>query len=288
MRCVHRADRLAVVTGMNGLALVLVGALLVARAAEAQQRGEAAATVRSGTAQYRAVVRDWSGRPVPNARARMLGHRYALTDEGGSVVLDSLPTGSQTLEVLALGYFPDRRLVEVRSDRAPADTIILTLLQSALDTVRVTSGRGVSGFDARRRGKVGQFITAADIERENPKNTTSLLRTRDGLRYTMDGVGNPFIAMIAGPGRTCQPKIFLDGFPLPPPPPSIRGVASLNRALYPEDIGGVEIYNSPAIVPAQFVDPEQLTRSGIRICGAIVFWTREKLGMQRVPRTGPP
>ena len=280
MRFAHRAGRLGVVTGMNGLAFVLVGALLVARAVEAQQRGEAPTTVRSGTARYRAVVRDWSGRPVPNARARMLGHRYALTDEDGSVVLDSLPAGSQTLEVLAVGYFPDRRLVEVRSDRSPADTITLTALQSALDTVRVTAGRGVSGFDMRRRGTVGQFITAADIERENPKNTTSLLRTRDGLRYTFDRVGNPFIAMTAGPGRACRPAIYVDGFPPPPAPPAVAGVASLNWMVHPEEIGGVEIYNSPAMVPAQFAG------GGMRTCGVIVFWTREKLGM-KTPPTNP-
>jgi hypothetical protein len=264
----------------------MLGTLLVARDAEARQRGEAPTTVRSGSARYRAVVRDWSGRPVQNARARILGHRFALTDEGGSVVLDSLPAGPQTLEVLAVGYFPDRRLVEVSSERALADTIILTALQSALDTVRVTAGRGVSGFDARRRGTVGQFITAADIERENPRNTTSLLRTRDGLRYTFDRTGKGLIQMTAGPGRACKPMIWVDGFKATPVP-TVAGLAGLNWTLHPEGIGGVEIYNNPAMVPAQFVDPEELARNGRLTCGTIVFWTREKLGM-KAPRTAPP
>jgi hypothetical protein len=53
-----------------------------------------------------------------------------------------------------------------------------------------------------------------------------------------------------------------------------------------EEIGGVEIYNSSASIPPQFkVWEDQDPR---RRCGAIVFWTREKLGLPKAPKTGSP
>jgi hypothetical protein len=277
-----RSEVFVATTTIARFGIAIVGALLATHAARAQQRGEAPSAVRNGTARYRAVVRDVNGRPVPNARAQITGHRFVLTDLQGSVVIDSLRRGPQNLEVLAVGYVPERRVVQVGVDNAPADTIVLVALESVLDTVRVIAGRGGTGFDARRRGGVGQFITAADVERENPRNTASLLRTRDNVRLAYDRVGNASIALALGASdKGCRPLTLLDGFPMAPVP-TVRGVPSVNWAVLPEEIGGVEIYNNPAQVPPQFAI------WGNRTCGAIVFWTREKLGLPKAPRTNPP
>ena len=235
--------------------------------------------VPGGTSHYQAIVRDLRDRPVTNARARMLGRPFVLADVQGVVKLDSLSGGSQTLEVQALGYAPERRVVEVRVGYALSDTVLLVSMESVLETVRVTASRGAAGFDMRRKGEVGQFITAADVERENPKNTTSLLRTRDGLRY-IDGAGNPYIAIATG-FKPCRPLILVDGYP-PGQVPMAKGVAALNWMMHSDEIGGVEIYTNPAQVPSQFAI------WGNRSCGAIVFWTREKLGLPKAVVTGPP
>jgi hypothetical protein len=241
--------------------------------------------LRSGTARYRIVVRSLSGQPVPNARARTLGHGFVLTDARGSAVLDSLPGGSQTLEVLAVGYVPERRVVEVGGEGAPPDTVVLAGLESVLDTIRVTAGRGANGFDARRLGKAGQFITAADIERENPPSTALLLRARDNVRITYDRRGNAALLTGVAGDRFCQPMFIVDGFPRRLAlVPAARGIPGVNWIVHPDELGGVEIYNNSAEIPPQFKiweDPKSR-------CGAIVFWTREALGLPKAPKSGSP
>ena len=248
--------------------------LLLAAAAGAQQRAEPPATAR-----YSAVVRDALGNPVPRARVRAQGHHIVLTDGRGAVVLDSLPVGTQVIEFLALGFMPERRVVKLRAETSPVDTVVLKALAPGLDTVRVTADEDPTGFNRRRHSVAGQFITAADIEREDPRNVTALLRTRERMRYSLDRAGTPAITMTTGPGSGCRPLVLLDGFPLPPAP-RMTGIASLDWIVHPDEIGGVEIYTNPGQVPAQF----SLLRIGS--CGAILIWTREMMDLPNAPR-GP-
>ena len=186
---------------------------------------------------HRTLVTDLKGRPIPNARVRIANGRIVVTDERGMALLDSLPAGRQSLDVTAIGYVPERRTLDVRAGAAGAvltDTVVLVSLESVLDTARITAA-GAVGFDARRFGKAGQFITAADIERENPKNTTSLLRTREGLRYVFDRNGYPSIKATFGNGN-CSPLVLVDGF-RHGAVPRMPGKADLDWAVHPDEIG---------------------------------------------------
>jgi hypothetical protein len=157
----------------------------------------------------------------------------------------------------------------VRLGDAPADTVVLTSLKSVLDTIRVTGGRDETGFDRRRSSKLGQFITAADVERENPVNTTNLLRTRDGLRLNFDKNGNVYI-VDTGTALTCKPTILLDGFLANKASIAhVSGRADLDWAMHPDEIGGVEIYNHPSLIPIEL----QRWMPQPNNCGAIALWT---------------
>lgn len=230
-----------------------------------------------GTARYRAILREANGQPVSGARARILGRRYVPADASGAVTIDSIAGGTQTLEVIAIGYLPERRVVNVRLGDASPDTVVLTSLKSVLDTIRVTAGRDETGFDRRRSSKLGQFITAADVERENPVNTTNLLRTRDGLRLQFEMDGRIHIVATAAPD-TCTPTIIIDGFPANKIAVArVSGKADLDWAMHPDEIGGVEIYNHPGLIPIEF----QRWMPQPNRCGAIILWTRERLGLPR-------
>jgi hypothetical protein len=236
----------------------------------------------AGTARYHVIVRDANGRPLPNARVRILGRTTARSDAAGVVTLDSIASGTQTLEVSSIGYQPERRVVDIAAGREPTDTVVLTSLKSVLDTIRITGGRDPTGFERRRSAGIGQFITAADVARENPARTTQLLRTRKDLRYTFDR--NGFASIEATTGTGCQPLILLDGFPLRDLSPNsalaVPGEALLDWHMHPDEIGGVEIYTSTAQLP-----PEIARLSfGPPPCAAIVFWTRERLGL---PKANP-
>jgi hypothetical protein len=228
-----------------------------------------------GNARYRVLVRDPNGRPVSNARVRILGERTVRTNDAGSVTLDSVAAGTQTLEVLAIGYQPQRRTVDIAPRREPTDTFVLAAL---LDTIRVTAGRDPTGFERRRNAGAGQFISADDVERENPARTTQLLRTRDGLRFTFDRNGFPYIEVTTQDSR-CRPRILLDGFPSRPVP-TVPGEAEMDWLVHPDEIGGVEIYTNSAKIP-----PE-IARWG-RTCAVIAFWTRKSLGLPKAESLQP-
>src|SRR5262249_11864485 len=129
----------------------------------------------AGTSRYHVVVRDSAGRPIANARVRLLGGSTARADANGAGALDSLASGAHTLEGLSIGHQPERRAVDVAAQREATDTVVLASL-NALDTVRITASRDPMGFERRRETRTGQFITADDVVKENPLNTTHLLR----------------------------------------------------------------------------------------------------------------
>jgi hypothetical protein len=209
-----------------------------------------------------------------------------VTGENGRFRINGLPSGSYLVVARHMGFRPVAQLAGVAAGDTLRLSILMETANASLDTIRINANADPTGF-ARRRGLgVGQFITAADIARENPRTTTSLIRTRDAMRYTLDQSGHPFVAMSSGPRRICTPLVLLDGFPVPAGSvPSAAGVPTMDWALHPAEIGGVEIYVNPSQVPAQFAtfreraDPD---------CGVIVFWTRERLGIPATSRSGPP
>lgn len=248
------------------LALGIAGHVAVA------QQPTTILTVKSGTVD--GIVTDTSLIPVAGAAVSVVGTDLrVISDVNGRIRIIDLQPGPYTLFVRRIGFAPTFSPLQLGEADTLRLSIALTRIANVLDTVRVSAREDVTGFAWRRSLKVGQFITAADIERENPRTTTSLLRTRDGLGYSFDRAGNPFVAVTGGAGRNCRPLLLLDGFPLRGGAPSVPGVPSLDWVLHPDEVGGVEIYASPAQVPARF------TMWGPGDCGVIVFWTRERLGI---------
>lgn len=231
----------------------------------------------TGTTRYHVLVRDAAGRPVSNARVRLLGRNTSRSDANGVATFDSIASGTQTLEVQSIGFQPERRTVNVAVGGEPTDTVVLASLHAMLDTVRVTASRDATGFELRRATRKGQFITAAEIANENPVNTTHLLRTRAGVRYTFDRNGLAHIE-VTTLDKSCLPLILVDGFP-PGAAPATPGLAALDWIIHPDEIGGVEIYTTPDQVPAEFA-----RFTGAPPCAAIVFWTRDRLGL---PKANP-
>jgi hypothetical protein len=239
---------------------------------EADSSGGRLFPTMTGTSRYRVFVQDLNGRPVANARVTVLGHRTVRTTETGITVLDSIAGGTQTLEVLAMGYQPQRRVVDIVPNGEPTDTVVLASVRTLLDTIRVIAGPDPTGFERRRAAGDGQFITAADVERADPARTTQLLRTRDGLRFRYDMNGFPYIE-VTTQASPCKPLILLDGFPTKAVP-VVPGHAAMDWVVHPEEIGGVEIYTTSAKIPAE------LARWG-RACATIALWTRQALGLPK-------
>jgi hypothetical protein len=271
----------------------------------------------------RAHVTDASGKPIAGARARVLGHRFAIGDDNGFVVLDSLPGGSQTLEVRALGFVPLTKAVHLSAASAVPDTIALTSVKALLDTVRITTGRlyaaDGNGFESRRKSGIGAYITRLEIDRLKPPSFVSLMLARPAFNIRNDPNGDQHIEMKAPWGGSCSPAVWIDGeLIVTPAGPTAgaymsaplakgggtAGADAQGNAVNPS--GGSSI--APSTTPREpvgilelnwLVRPEEIegvelyrrpmeiparfTTGGFQGCGAIVIWTRWRLSLSQGP-----
>lgn len=238
--------------------------------AAARPRGDdtTSAPLARGTARLTGTVRDPTGRPVRGARAVVWGTAAAATaGEDGSFALGGLPAGTRTLEVRAIGYALHRVPVDLAAGRAGTVDVRLERVAS-LDTVVVygtPSGRGV-GFaaflDRLRHNRAGQFVTAEDIERQQPLEVADMLRGMgSGVQVVRDRRGNKRI-FVRGSAGPCVATVLLDGVELP-----IGD--DLDRWVGPKQVAGIEVYAEQASAPPH---GGSLRFDG---CGVVLVWRRK-------------
>lgn len=244
------------------------------QAGELRLRDMYVAAPGTGTLSGRVVAVD-SVRPLPQARVSIVGGPQTETNARGEWSLSGVPLGTRMMEVRAIGYYPERRPIDVVAG-APPTHVALNTFQAVLDAVLVTASRNSpaeqGGFNARMRGSgMGRFLRADQIARYSPINLSDLFRTLPGFvgdgSLTMksnfsDGGGNF--------GVSCTPEVYVDGNYLP-------GItASEIDGLIPvENVAGIEVYSAGSPKPAQF-------ESGMSGCGALVIW--QKPPLERVRR----
>ena len=208
------------------------------------------------------VVHAEGGTPLRGAQVGIVDGPTARTDERGEFTLVGLPEGTRTLDVRAVGFYPERRAVNV-VEGARAGTIALATLRSVLDTMKIRASRtrvdNMRGFQDRMFRGQGRYITSVDIERRMVQVTTDIFRNQPGVKLEGDSL---LVRGIGGYGELyCSPAIFLNGR-------SMRGVggSDINLMVTPREIQGIEIYAATQ-VPGEFSD-------GLSGCGSIVIWTR--------------
>lgn len=199
-------------------------------------------------------------RPLANATVTIVDGPQTHTNAQGHWSISNAPQGTRSIEVRALGYYPDRREVSVIAG-APPLHIALSTLKAMLDTVKIRASRlpgdanGI-GFNYRRRSGAGRYITPEDIQKLPVVVTSELFRRVPGMRSDGDS-----IEMRGAFATWCAPAIFIDDHYM-----SFLTREDIDDWVHPERIAGIEIY-SDASVPAQF-------RVGMGECGSIVIWTK--------------
>lgn len=228
---------------------------------------------RAGDGQLRGVViAAGSGRPLAGAQVGIADGAWTTANNRGEWSLDAAPTGTRMLQVRAVGYYPQRVTVDVVSGALPVTTALPTM-QSVLDTVRVTASRltRVSrGFEERRRGGNGRFLTQEDIIRRQPLVTSDLFHTVAGLRVEQasDPIDGKRVLMNGMFGDRCSPAIYIDGMYM-----SDLSANDIDGLVHPDEVAGIEVYTGPW-APAQFTrGMAGIGRVG-ELCGSIVIWTR--------------
>ena len=206
-------------------------------------------------------------RPLAGAQVRIADGMVTRTNERGEWTITDAPGGTRVLDVRAIGYYPERRTVDVVDNAAPVQ-VALSTLKAVLDTVRISASRvrygsDRSGFEQRARSAgTGRFITADDIKRRPVTNTTDVFRLMPGVRLERDSSGFTKQLQVRGMmSDWCTPSIYLNGGFM-----SGFDADEIDAMVQPEHIKGIEIYTGPGI-PAAF-------QQGMTGCGSIVIWTR--------------
>lgn len=211
------------------------------------------------------VAAENPSRTLAGATVSIVNGPQARANERGEWTITNAPPGTRTLEVRAVGYYPERRPVDV-IDSAPPMRVALATLKSVLDTVRVTAAAMMTNslveFESRRRTGFGRFLTSADIAKRQPLNTSDIFKNFPGV---YNDAGNttpePIISMRGIFTERCEPVIYINGV-------LMNGLSApdIDQFVRPKDLVGIEVYQAGQ-VPPQF-------QAGMTGCGSIVFWTR--------------
>jgi hypothetical protein len=222
----------------------------------------------SGLRMRGAIVSMDGTRPVPEAQVSLTGAQAERTNERGEWATENATPGTRMIEVRAVGYFPERRAVNV-VEGAPALRVSLFTMRAMLDTIRVTATRlspNMKGFEERRRSGMGRYVDAEFIARRRPNRVSDVLRFVPGL-YVYQQSLNTSLQMRGNFGERCVPAVYVDGHFMR----SFTG-DDLDSFVNPDDIAGIEVYHEPT-VPPQF----SMGLAG-DACGSIVVWTRPPIG----------
>ena len=204
------------------------------------------------------------GRPLAGAQISILDGPHTRSNARGEWTLTDAPPGTRLLEVRAVGYYPERRTVDIVESVAPL-RIALATFKSVLDTMKISATRTVDlnlvGFQERRRSSVGRFLTPRDIAVRQPFVTSEIFRSVPGLFLDRTMDAEEKVMMRGLFEDRCEPAIYIDG-------QWMNGLTSgdLDGFIRPNDIAGIEVYMAGQ-VPAQF-------QPGLGGCGSLVFWTK--------------
>lgn len=205
------------------------------------------------------------GTPVANARVRVEDADVVRTDADGAFSAPVCGREGTTFDIRGLAV--TRGQWWVTTPETPRVwAISLDRPVPRLDAVVVAAPRNeyrdVTGFEDRRKGGWGRFVTREDIEQRNPIRLAFMLEGMPGVQVSGNG-RTVAMSRSTAMGRSalmpCQAAVYLDGVWVP----------GFDLTMVdPQSVMGIEVYRGASETPPQFVP----SRGGG--CGAVVIWTR--------------
>lgn len=225
---------------------------------------------RRGGAELTGMVHDDEGKPVGDARVLVWGTSMGVvTGDRGSFEMDSLPGGTSTLEVRALGFVPVHRIVQLAAGQPARIDVSLGERVTSLPTVTVRANlvysRGLAQFEQHKRGSIGGFfIGPQEIQSRPISRISSLVQGLPNVEVSYHG-GTSIVMHHAGNQvgtmTTCVPTFYVDGVK------SFLSADELDWYFHTDEVAGIEVYNRESQLPIEFQDM-------LNSCGAIAIWTR--------------
>jgi hypothetical protein len=215
-----------------------------------------------GNARLTGKIVNKSGTPVQSARISLFGAGTAtLTNARGEFSLDSLPLGTQSLEVRKLGYGPTDKPIELSASSLNSVTVVMA--DYALPAVRIEADRekalADNGYLERKAKGNGYFFDGPKIRPEE-KHFSDVMRQAPILKVVPAAHGKYTITSARDPNSGCV-KYVLDGVAWKEMEPG-----DIDDFLQPAEIRAIEVYG-PATVPGRF---QVGASTG---CITVVIWT---------------
>lgn len=214
------------------------------------------------------------GQAIVGARVSLEGTGAAtITRSNGEFALDSLPAGTQTLQVRQLGYAVTEEAVELSSTQPQRLTIKMGDFAPTLEPMRVeaTRDRGLQdvGFESRRRSSAGgYFLTEENFKGREASQFSDVMREVPGIRVEPSGDGHNVITSSRGAANGCV-NFYVDGSPWQQQYPG-----DLDTYVPSSEVVAVEVY-SGSNAPPQFQTPGQTG------CTTVVIWTVRRIMKKR-------
>ena len=232
--------------------------------------------VARGSARVSGRVVDKKGQPLKDARVSLQGGvEVALTNATGQFTLDSLPSGTQALQVRKLGYSVTEVPVEL-SAREPAQaTITMSDAVPLLPTLRTEAARdkGLSdvGYLSRKQTGMGYFMDGDQINKD-AISFADVMRVAPGLKVVPLGDGRTYVITDSRnpQGNGCV-NFYVDNTRWTEVTPG-----DINTFVRPDELVAVEIYHGSET-------PPQYSTPGMSSCATVVAWTRARIQTSRKP-----
>jgi hypothetical protein len=191
-----------------------------------------------------------------------------LTNANGVFTLDSLPSGTQSLEVRKLGYAVAEVPVELSTIAPATANVTMSDAVPLLETMRTEAAADQAlsdlGYLERKRTGMGYFLDDKQINHD-ALMFTDIMYNVPGLRVSPVGNGRDYTVTDTRNAANGCVNYFVDGFPWPEMTPG-----DINNFVRPGETVAVEVYHGSNT-------PPQFQKSGQSSCAAIVIWTQAKV-----------
>lgn len=216
----------------------------------------------SGSSRLTGRILNTAGGPIQSARVSIDGAApVAISNERGEFTLDSLPSGTQTVEVRKIGYAAVEKPIELSARTAAQTTITLDVAELAPVRIVAGSDRVLEdlGFEDRKRRGLGTFLDGEKIAREAVRFSDAM-RTVPGLRVQPAGNGRSVLTNSRDPVGGCV-LTWVDNVIWREMTPG-----DIDDFVQPSEVRAVEVYSSNNT-------PPQFQMAGQTSCAAVVVWT---------------
>lgn len=227
------------------------------------------------------VIDDRNQLPIDGAEvriSRVSGRQIGLvvTDDQGRFSFTVTEDGAYRFETEKHGYREIETpllwtdgfrsyTIEIRMD---VDAVLLAPIEVLARSDRSESPM-LAGFQHRLESGFGYYFRREDIERIRPGRITDVLAQVPGVHLASSGSGLRRVVHMARGADRCRADVFVDGMRLTGAVPGMGDDYTVDDAVSPAAVIGIEVYRGLSTVPAEFLTPQSR-------CGVVAIWTRRQ------------